>query len=420
VIHQGFVPPYRVRFFELLDASSDLEFCVLHGRPPSGTAHRPASKPLRFPNAWTENREVRLAGRTLVYQPVITQLLRHPWSGAVVGAELKLVANFIVLALFKLKRRPVIFWGQGHEKLEDRRGLASVVFSLGNRVKARLARCVDGYLVYTEGGAERLIRSGVDPARVSVVRNTLDMGEQIELHARWLAADPVALRAELGVRPDSVIFLYLGRIYAEKRVEELVEAVRRIRLQAGPGRNVEAIVVGTGPALPGVLRAADGMSDVHLCGEVRDPDAVARVLRIADAVVIPGKVGLAINHAFAHGVPLITRESELHAPEFEYLQQGVNGMVVPGGIDDFTAALRQFASSEGLRRELAEGALATRDELGLDHMVAAFHRGVKRALESAGSRPSRRRSVPRKLRRWRDGGSRGADTAGAAGSLRGD
>jgi len=393
-MHQGFVPPYRARFFELLDASSDIEFCVLHGSPPRGSAHRAAPEPLRFPNAWTDNRELRLAGRTLVYQPVIGKLLRGRWSGAVVGAELKLVANFLVLGLFKLRGLPVLFWGQGDEKVEDRRGLAALLSSLGNRAKARLARWVDGYLVYTEGGAKRLVQSGVDPARISVVRNTLDMEEQIELHARWLAADPVPLRYELGLRPDSVVLLYLGRIYAEKRVEELVEVVRRIRSEAGPGGDVEAVVVGDGPGLPGVLRASAGMSDVHLRGEVRDPDAVARLLRIADAVVIPGKVGLAINHAFAHGVPLITRESDLHAPEFEYLRRGVNGIVVPGGIDDFTAALRVFAGSTDLRRDLAEGALATRDELRLDHMVAAFDGGVTRVLESAGSRHERTPSRP--------------------------
>jgi glycosyltransferase involved in cell wall biosynthesis len=103
-------------------------------------------------------------------------------------------------------------------------------------------------------------------------------------------------------------------------------------------------------------------------------------LRIAAAVVIPGKVGLAVNHAFAHGVPVITRLSDLHAPEVEYIRPGHNGLIVPGDLDAFVDRVRCFVRSATERTRLAEGALRTREELTLTAMVRAFDGGVARAL----------------------------------------
>ena len=56
--------------------------------------------------------------------------------------------------------------------------------------------------------------------------------------------------------------------------------------------------------------------------------ALSRIFRASDAVVIPGYVGLAVNHAFAHGLPVITCQSEIHSPEIEYIENDVNGLIL--------------------------------------------------------------------------------------------
>ena len=64
----------------------------------------------------------------------------------------------------------------------------------------------------------------------------------------------------------------------------------------------------------------------------RDPSEYSNTLT---AVVMPGKVGLAATHAFAHGVPVITREHGLHAPEVEYIESGRNGLIIAGNVEVF-------------------------------------------------------------------------------------
>jgi glycosyltransferase involved in cell wall biosynthesis len=366
-MHQGFVPHYRVPFFELLNQAGEIEYVVVHGPPPPGTGHVAAAGPFRFPNLPVRHRELALPGRTAIYQS-LGHVLRLPFDGVVLGTHLLFLSNHLAFAAFKARRRSVLYWGHGREQAEP-------------RLKAWLARLADGYLAYTEGGAEWLASTGLPRARITVVRNTVDVEAQAELHARLEAVDETVLREELGLEPDSVVLLYLGRFYEAKRAVDLVDAHRRLR--AGGGK-VELVLIGDGPALPEVRAAAAPVAGVRLLGEIRDDERVARWLRVAAAVVIPGAVGLSVNHAFAHATPVITRRDAEHGPELEYLEHGVSGLVVPGGLDSFVDALAGFVRSPEQQRALAAGARAARASLGLRPMVEAFDRGVRAALARQG------------------------------------
>ena len=190
-------------------------------------------------------------------------------------------------------------------------GTSARLYRAGGSVKALLPGLADGYLAYTTSGAEQLAEAGC-PGKITVVGNTLDMSRQVHLHGELQGADERELREDLRLASDSAVLVFLGRVYREKRLDELLEAVRMIESRGLTRKPVEVVVIGDGPELEGIRARAAGRERVHFLGELYDQEAVARHLRVASAVVIPGKVGLAVNHAFAHGVPVITRESRLH------------------------------------------------------------------------------------------------------------
>jgi glycosyltransferase involved in cell wall biosynthesis len=377
IVHQGFIPEYRVRFFELLADRSEIEYVVFHGQAPTGSGHRAAAGPFGFPNVAVQNREVVLGGKRIILQPILGRIARGSYAAAVLGAELKFVANVAVAGLMSAWGKPVVLWGHGYEKDED--APASLLTRTAAGLKRRYARGAAGYLVYTEGGAARLTAAGVDPARVTVVRNTLDMSRQQALRSQLERADPSVLRRELGVDPQVDVLLYVGRIYSEKRVEELVELARRLHARPEPACRAEIVVVGDGPDRRRVEALARGIPGIRFVGELYD-EGVARWLHIATAVVMPGKVGLTVNHALAHGIPVLTRNSRLHAPEIEYLRHGHNGLVVKGDLDAYEEAVAEVLLSPSLSRRLRNGALESRHALGLDQMVAAFSRGVAQVV----------------------------------------
>jgi hypothetical protein len=76
VAHQGFIPHYRVRFFELLNQRSDSEYVIFHGAPPTGSGHCQADGPFGFPNVFVHNRELGTrAGKSLIYEPILRKVL---------------------------------------------------------------------------------------------------------------------------------------------------------------------------------------------------------------------------------------------------------------------------------------------------------------------------------------------------------
>ena len=136
------------------------------------------------------------------------------------------------------------------------------------------------------------------------------------------------------------------------------------------------------PIAASAVRAASGVPGVHMTGESYDHEMIAAYMKLASALVIPGFVGLAVNHAFAHGLPVITRTNELHSPEIEYLVPGENGLIVDGDLDAFLLAIEDFVNNPALRQRLSAGALASREGLRIEHMAEQFDLAVRTTIEA--------------------------------------
>jgi len=372
VLHQGFIPLYRERFYTRLNAEGANAYVVFHGPAPSGTGHVAAPGPFTFPNVFRRSHELRVGSQTFIYQPVLRAILDGEFDAAVIGHEYKLLTNLLLLAAFKWARKPVLLWGHGYHR-QSAHWLARAMSALG-------ARLADGYLVYTAGGAERLQHAGVSGDAIFVVNNTLDLDEQIAAHDCHRHDDVARLRSELGLRPEAQTLLYIGRLYARKRCADLIELVRRLNGDPAVGP-VDLAIVGDGPDRAALEAAAEGLPNIRFFGAIHDADHIARLMRVAVAMVNPGSTGLAVNHCFAHGVPILTRDDALHSPEFEYVRHGANGLVASGGEDAYIADVRRVLCDEALRARLAAGALETRTLLGLDRMVTGFCRGVEQTID---------------------------------------
>jgi len=386
ILHQGFIPQYRVRFYELLNQVSGAQYVVFHGAPASGSGWIAAEGPFDFPNRWVENRELHLGGWMALYQPVIREILDGGYDVVVLGHEVKFLSNILLALLCKARGIPVLYWGFGfHVKVgfgftSESKGWASW---LAARVKNGLTRLADGYLAYTRKGAERLTAIGFPPQRTFVVQNTIDISGQCRIYDTLKDVDPQALRQAFGLQPDSVVLVYIGRLLEVKHVDVLIEAVSRINRQPDSKVAVEAVIIGSGPILDALKQQAGDDPAIRFLGQIDDA-LVARYMKVAAAVVIPGQNGLAINHAFSQGRPIITRRHTLHSPEVEYISDGYNGLIIDGDINTFVATLARFVASPEWQRQLSDGALRSREGLRLEHMVQQFDDAVKTIIARTG------------------------------------
>jgi D-inositol-3-phosphate glycosyltransferase len=171
-------------------------------------------------------------------------------------------------------------------------------------------------------------------------------------------------RTRLGVPPDAVLLLFVGRIQPLKAPDVLLHAAARM-LQRDPAlRDRLVVAVVGGPSGTGLLEPT-GLQDLaHSLGiadvvRFEAPQGGRDRLRdwyaAADAVAVPNhneSFGLVALEAQACGTPVVATDvGRLRTT----VRDGVSGLLVPGhGVDAWASALTRAV---GERRRLSSGAV---------------------------------------------------------------
>jgi L-malate glycosyltransferase len=367
-IIQREIPHYRIRFFEeLYDQGSllGLNIRVYTGTPPAQNASSTTFPchvlPLRhFGNIrsgsnWIYGLEKAIAGSDVVVAPQELQCLTVPYLWA--------------------KRRRIcttwIWWGHGYNFQ------ASVQPSAASKMKEAfkrfMTRRADGLITYTERGADYWRKQGLPKDRVIPYNNTIDVEELRKAGAQITEEQRMELRHSLGLKGKRVL-LFSGRLYAEKKVDFLLKAFTILEKSCP---HIALLIIGDGEERDALEQSAKQLELQHVrfLGEVVDPKRTAAYFSLADLMVIPGVVGLAIVHGFAFGLPLITTDSPGHGPELDYLSTD-NGAMTRIDISQYAEAIGALLSSPKRLESMKRSAMAQGDDLQLPYSVRRFADGI--------------------------------------------
>ncbi len=388
ILDLGFVPIYWVYLWQTLNRISRHRFVVFYGDPPKGSGWIAAKGPFDFPSKEAPIREINLFGWKAVWMPVVREVLFNKYDALIMCHELKFLSNLLMFPIAKLMGKTVIYWGFGYQAdvgINFAEKSNPQVAGKALRIKDWLAKRADGYLAYTERGRDRMINEvGLPPEKVWVVRQTGDVERQIEFYNTYKDADTAAIRQEFGLRPDSHVLLFFGRLIIYKRVHELIDVARRLNAEQRTAKPVDVVIVGEGDQAEALRTRADGDPLVHFTGRLTH-DPLARLIKVADAAVIPGVVGITITHTMAHGLPMITRAHAMHSPEIDYLEPDVNGLMVEGDGDAFVDAVARYLNDPAEQARLRDGALRTRESISVEHMSKQFDNAVSALLAQRAS-----------------------------------
>lgn len=186
---------------------------------------------------------------------------------------------------------------------------------------------------------EDLARRGLDPRRIAVIRNGVELD----------GLGPAAARF-----PDPTV-VYLGRLKRYKRIDLVLQAVARLR---GRGTNVRTIVAGKGNARAHLEDAARrlGIADiVHFAGFVPDEAKHELLSRSWVHALTSPKEGWGITsiEASACGTPTVASDS----PGLrETVRHGETGLLVPHGDVEAIAAALEEALEPGNRDRMGRAA----------------------------------------------------------------
>jgi len=270
-----------------------------------------------------------------------------------------------------VKRRgvPLIGWSHGfsHRRAfaPDRR--------LRDRGHLAIVRYVDAYICYTDD-ARRTLAEHVEPERLFVARNDPGTEGLIAVRKSLEAEGRAAVRRGLGLRLERYVS-FIGRLQERKRPRELLAAYAHI--VDTHGADVGLLFIGDGPLRPELERMASELEleHVHFVG-ARYGEEAARYLFASDVMAMPGWLGLSVPHAFALGVPVVSRYVGDglvgHAPEAAYIRPGENGEFARADADAATFAEAILRVLENRAFYSRAAAAHAENVPGLDGMVDGF------------------------------------------------
>jgi glycosyltransferase involved in cell wall biosynthesis len=188
------------------------------------------------------------------------------------------------------------------------------------------------------------------------------------------------MRAALGMG-NRFTFLYVGRLAAEKCVENVIEAYR-VACGLLPPDAIHLVVAGTGPR-EAEIRAATPPG-VEFLGFLdrrgRLPDLYANCDAFLFASVTE-TLGLVLLEAMASGLPVIAAPA---GGVRDHLRDGVNGLAYPvGDVGAMAQAMVRLATDSMLRQRLARGARRTAEGLSWEREIERLDRSYREVCEEA-------------------------------------
>ena len=215
---------------------------------------------------------------------------------------------------------------------------------MADKLKRHMAACRAVLVFRTE---DRLTAESVmEKARIHNVRLGVDMGL-----FQPAKRDRAGIERDYKIPEGRIILLFVGRVDIGKNIYTLADAVAH---QISKGKLLHLVVAGKGPAMDDVAHILG--DNVTLAGYV-PPAELARLYASVDAFALSSEVeirSMAVTEALASGCPVLASEKTGIAGLFNHTPAM---KMVGSDIDNWSAAIGEFAASPALQTTMRTGAV---------------------------------------------------------------
>jgi glycosyltransferase involved in cell wall biosynthesis len=233
------------------------------------------------------------------------------------------------------------------------------------RVEWLLARMTGAVVTVSEEVRDDLVELGVAPrGKISVIPYGFDLSRlgRPEQEARDRA------RSELGLRPETFVVGWVGRLTPIKRPEDLIRTLARL---VESGVDAALVAIGDGPDRAAVeaLAVELGVAErCHLVGYQRDMSAWYGLFDAFELTSENEGTPVAVIEALASGCPVVATDAGGTA---SVVRNGESGYIVPiGDTEALAAKLAELARHPERARELgSHGAADVRERFAMEQMV---------------------------------------------------
>lgn len=216
------------------------------------------------------------------------------------------------------------------------------------------AKC-SAVIVPSREAGRRLEMIGVNPAKLHVIPTGVPDALPVSREAME------ETRQDFDLPVGAPIVLFVGRLAKEKNLELLMESFAA--LQDGDGKSLKPllVLVGDGPyraACEQLIEHYQIEESVRMTGFLSQVE-LAPLYAMATVFAFPSSSetqGVVLCEAQSHGLPCVVAEGG-GAPEF--VRNGVDALVVPPTVREFTRSLKLLLTDVNKRREFSNAAFHT-------------------------------------------------------------
>ena len=366
-IFQNRVPEYRVPFFlELIRNSSNQNIVVKIYVSSKPYQNRGDEAARLVPHEVIKTKSLRIGKLNFdIFLPKFKFLDAELY---VVEFGIRNLLQILVLKIFG--RGNLAFWGHGEERGRDFKKVEQIL-------RRRILSLADYFFVYTKSGKDfLLINSKFKNEQIFVVNNSTDTKA---IKSAKLSLNENVSRSLLFKFSDqgTVTVVAISSLEKSKKITAVLEIHNRMREQIP---NFRTLICGEGPERQ-FLESISGEGVFYL-GRV-SPHDLAQISKLAIAIVSPGPVGLVVTDSFAMGIPIITSKNQNHGPEFSYLVDGYNGLIVPDSPSMYVQAINRVIKETELQQSLQFGLAQSLENFNIDIMTENYLAGLEEILGEA-------------------------------------
>ena len=366
IIVQRRLTHYRVAFFNLLKKDLkargiDLQLLIGEGTEDERNKKDSGEIP------WS----VKIPTRYFLKNSVCWQPVHKYVNGVdlvIITQENALLANHLMI--FGPRKYRLAFWGHG----------ANLQSQISNGPKERYKRwttkMVDWWFAYTQLSADIVLATGFPAFRLTVVNNSIDTSEFRRQHKSVTKDEIQALKSLMGFS-EGPLGVYIGSLYADKRLKFLFSAAESIRKSIG---TFNLLVIGDGPQRHLAQSFCESHSWAYWAGTQHGSQKAVHIAS-ADIILSPGAVGLGILDSFVSQLPLLTTDCKTHGPEIAYLENEYNGIMTSNNLDDYVNAAVSLLKNPDRLSSLQNGCANSAKLFSLETMVNNFANGISGALK---------------------------------------
>lgn len=313
-----------------------------------------------------------------LYLPLIAKLMRARPRLIVHEFSAGILSILPIMIFCRITGTRLVFWGHMFNRSQGFNPQQSRL----DRYRKWLWKKADSLITYTKAEKQLLVDNGIDANKIFVAYNTVDTDTCLKARNELESEGRITVKERINFSHQFNL-TFIGRLYADKMPDMLIDLLKILHERGFT--SVAAHFVGDGEMLPVIKDKIkqSGLEKYAFChGAIYDEHRIGEILFASDLMIMPGCVGLSVNHAFCFNCPVVTfgevNGVPAHGPEIEYVIDGATGFIIRDhSLESLAEVVIRYLREDDLRYKMNK---AVRKFIEEDCSVSAMAKGVLSAI----------------------------------------